>query len=147
MGLIHSRAAKKRNRAEAKLLKEQARELKEDRAADATAIRQPTVGLLIGRLIRDHRLLAGGPRAAYGWRMTYAPLPVLYRTKPASTRIFTARPAVPRLTPYSWTRDGSEGTRPVSSPLDLPAQHRGQLLIQRHGRLTIEIFTGHQDQP
>ena len=33
MGLIHSRAAKKRNKAEAELLKEQTREMKQDRRA------------------------------------------------------------------------------------------------------------------
>ena len=62
--------------------------------------------------------------AGYGWRgalrslsgTTNAPLPGLTVTYPASTRIWTARPAVPRLIPYSCTMVGSLGTRPVSSP-------------------------------
>ena len=39
MGIFHSRASKKRHKAEAKLLDEQRREIKRDRSADAAATR------------------------------------------------------------------------------------------------------------
>ena len=50
MGLIHSRASKKRDKAEAKLLEEQRRQVKDERReaereqAGDNPLRQPTVG-------------------------------------------------------------------------------------------------------
>ncbi len=56
MGLIHSRAAKKRNRAEAKVLREEAAALRAKRAAEEVATlpwwRQPTLGQAIQVLTR-----------------------------------------------------------------------------------------------
>jgi hypothetical protein len=67
MGLIHSRAAKERNRAEAALLREQTRQLRGERvaAADAaaaesgeirSALRQPTLGEALATRRRNKEL-------------------------------------------------------------------------------------------
>jgi len=44
MGLIHTRARKQRDRAEAELAKEEARQLRDARTADQLWYRQPTLG-------------------------------------------------------------------------------------------------------
>lgn len=66
MGLIHSRAAKERNRAEAAVLREQARALRAQRVADTTAaidaggqqsaLRQPTLGEALAVRRRNKQL-------------------------------------------------------------------------------------------
>ena len=60
MGLIHSRASKHRAKAEAELLKEQTRQLRDERKAekaeaaeDLPAWRQPTLGAALGKLARQ----------------------------------------------------------------------------------------------
>lgn len=52
MGLIHTRASKKRDRAQADLLKEELRERKAEFAADRPALLQPTVGLMLRKLVK-----------------------------------------------------------------------------------------------
>jgi hypothetical protein len=52
MGLIHTRAKKKRDRAEAGLLREQERQLAAQRHASEPVWRQPTVGSLIREAMR-----------------------------------------------------------------------------------------------
>jgi hypothetical protein len=65
MGLIHSRASKKRAKAEAKLANEQRRGLKDERRARAeeqaaeragdSAWRQPTLGRALGKAAENRR--------------------------------------------------------------------------------------------
>jgi hypothetical protein len=62
MGLIHSRASKKRAEAEAELLKEQAKQVRAERKAqeraghpDLPAWRQPTLGAAIAAARRSRR--------------------------------------------------------------------------------------------
>jgi hypothetical protein len=55
MGLIHSRAAKKRNKAEAELLREQTRQLREAAAEDQPAWRQPTIGGAISKALKNRQ--------------------------------------------------------------------------------------------
>ena len=55
MGLIHTRAAKKRDKAQAELYKEELRERKAEFAEDKPALMQPTVGLLITKMLRDRK--------------------------------------------------------------------------------------------
>lgn len=62
MGLIHSRASKKRNKAEAEVLREQAAQLRKERLEaeelenrDKPLWRQPTVGGLISEAARRRR--------------------------------------------------------------------------------------------
>jgi hypothetical protein len=49
MGLIHTRASKKRDRTQAKLNEEELRERKAEFSADKPAPMQPTVGLRVSR--------------------------------------------------------------------------------------------------
>ena len=55
MGLIHTRASKKRDRAQAALLREQLREDKAKFAEDSPALRQPTVGLALAKMLRNRK--------------------------------------------------------------------------------------------
>ena len=55
MGLIHTRASKKHDRTQAKLNEEELRERKAEFAADKPALMQPTVGLLITKMLRDRK--------------------------------------------------------------------------------------------